>query len=348
MPASSMAFRMNLKTLAKTLGLSKTTVSRALNGYPEVNEKTRQRVLAVARDIGYRPNPSARNLAIGRTNVIGIIYPMQPGDLGDAMFLDVVNGMTARLARASMDLIIVPVTSPEKLDVYEHLVSDKRVDGLVVGRTRVHDERVAFLARHGLPFIAYGRTQIDQPYAWFDYDNETGIQLATEHLLALGHRRIGFIGAPPELNFAFQRIASFLGTLHSAGIQVNPACLINNALSRRAGYDAMQRLLAMSPRPTAVLVDNHLAGAGAVLALLDAHVALGSEMSVIIWGNMEEVLVGRKISSITQPELNHAGAKIAEMMLALLDGVSPSALQELWRPILTLGETVGPPPDASL
>jgi LacI family transcriptional regulator len=343
MPATSVAVRMNLKTLAKTLGLSKTTVSRALNGYPEVNEKTRQRVLAVARDIGYRPNPSARNLAIGRTNVIGIIYPMLPGDLGDAMFLDVVNGMTGRLAKASMDLIIVPVTSPEKLDVYEHMVRDKRVDGLIVGRTRVHDERIAYLARHGLPFIAYGRTQIDHSYAWFDYDNETGIRLATEHLLSLGHRHIAYIGSPPELNFAFQRIGSFLGTLHSAGIDVNPAYLVNNALSRPAGYHAMQQLLACSPRPTAVLVDNHLAGAGAVFALLDARIAIGSELSLIVWGNMEDVMIGRKISSVTQPDLNRAGIKIAEMMLALLDGAPPSELQELWRPVLLAGETVAAP-----
>lgn len=334
---------MNLKTLAKSLGLSKTTVSRALNGYPEVNEKTRQRVLEVARTIGYRPNPSARNLAIGRTNVIGVVSPLQPGDLGDAMFLEMVTGMTEKLASAGMDLVIVPVPLPEEIGVYEHLVRDKRVDGVVVGRTRVHDQRIDYLARHDMPFVAYGRTHIDRPYAWLDYDNENGVRLATEHLLSLGHRRIGFIGAPPELHFAFQRVSAFFGTLRSAGIEANPAWLVDNALDRRAGYLAMQRLLSCSPRPTAVLVDNHLAGAGAVLALRDAGVAIGSEMSVIVWGNMEDVLVGRKLASIEQPNLKRAGAKIADMMLALLDGTPASRLQELWRPVLVPGDTAGPP-----
>ena len=332
---------MNLKTLAKTLGLSETTVSRALNGYPEVNEKTRQRVLAVARTAGYRPNPSARNLATGRTNVIGIVYPLQPGDLGDAMFLDIVGGMSDALANAGMDLIIAPVSSPNKLDAYEHLVRDKRVDGLVVGRTRVHDERIAYLAGQGMPFVAHGRTEIEQPYAWFDYDNETGIRLAAERLLSLGHTRIGLISAPLELNFATQRRASFLAAMQRAGLEANPAHLAGNALERRAGYQAMQQLLAASPRPSAVIVDNHLAGAGAIRALLDAGVAIGREMSVIVWGSMEDVLIGQKVSVIDQPEPRRAGAKIVDMLLALLDGTPPAQLQELWQPVLVPGETAG-------
>ncbi len=85
---------MNLKSLAIALGMSKTTVSRALNGYPEVNSRTREIVLAAAKKVGYRPNPLARSLAVGRTNVLGMIYPLLPSDLGDSVFLSVVNGMS--------------------------------------------------------------------------------------------------------------------------------------------------------------------------------------------------------------------------------------------------------------
>ncbi|HMC48690.1 MAG TPA: LacI family DNA-binding transcriptional regulator, partial [Caballeronia sp.] len=88
---------MNLKSLANLLGMSKTTVSRALNGYPEVNGHTRERVLNAAKEAGYQANPMARGLAMGRTNVFGIIYPPLPADLGDPMFLDVVSGMSEAL-----------------------------------------------------------------------------------------------------------------------------------------------------------------------------------------------------------------------------------------------------------
>src|SRR3990167_4225893 len=125
---------MNLKNLARTLGISETTVSRALNGYPEVSERTRARVLEAAKAAGYRPNPMARSLAVGRTNVVGIIYPLLPNDLADPMFLDIVGGMSEALEAQQMDLIIAPVSPANEFRSYEHMVRARRVDGLIVGR----------------------------------------------------------------------------------------------------------------------------------------------------------------------------------------------------------------------
>ena len=335
---------MNLKLLAQTLGISETTVSRALNGYPEVSERTREKVLAAAKSAGYRPNPMARSLAVGRTNIVGIIYPLMPTDLGDPMFLNIVGGMSEALEAQRMDLIIAPVSPSNELRSYEHMVRGRRVDGLVVGRTRVHDERINYLAKQGLPFVAHGRTQLKQPYAWFDYDNEAGIRIAVERLLSLGHQRIGLISAPLEMNFARQRMDSFVSTLKAAGLEPDPKYLADNTLDRRTGYQAMQQLLACSPRPSAVIVDNHLSGVGAMRALLDAGVAIGKEMSIIVWGGMEDSLVGYNITTIDQPEPRRAGAKMIEMLLSLLDGTAPGKLQVLWQPVLLPGETVGPCP----
>ncbi len=335
---------MNLKLLAKTLGISETTVSRALNGYPEVSERTREKVLAAAKSAGYRPNPVARSLAVGRTNIVGIIYPLMPTDLGAPRFLNIVGGMSEALEAQRMDLIIAPVSPSNELRSYEHMVRGRRIDGLVVGRTRVHDERIAYLAKQDLPFVAHGRTQLKQPYAWFDYDNEAGIRIAVEHLLSLGHQRIGLVSAPLEMNFARQRMDSFLDTLRAAGLTADPRYLIDSTLDRRTGYQAMQRLLAQSPRPTAVIVDNHLSGVGAIRALLDAGIAIGKDMSIIVWGAMEDSLVGYNVTTIDQPEPRRAGAKMIEMLLSLLDGTAPAKLQVLWQPVLLPGETVGPCP----
>src|SRR3954471_1684439 len=133
---------MNLKSLARTLGISKTTVSRALNGYPEVNVRTRERVLAAAKEAGYEANPMARSLAVGRTNVFGIIYPLLPTDLGDPMFLGVVGGMSEALEKTKRNLIIAPVSPQNELPSYEQMVKGRRVDALVVSRTLVVDERI--------------------------------------------------------------------------------------------------------------------------------------------------------------------------------------------------------------
>jgi LacI family transcriptional regulator len=332
---------MNLKSLARTLGISKTTVSRALNGYPEVNVHTRERVLAAAKEAGYEANPMARSLAVGRTNVFGIIYPLMPSDLGDPMFLGVVGGMSAALEKSKMNLIIAPVSPQNELPSYEQMVRGRRVDGLVVSRTLVHDERIAYLVKKGFPFVAHGRTQLKQAYAWFDYDNEAGIGLACAHLIAHGHRRIALVSAPLELNFACQRKHSFVACMAQAGLAVDPRHLVENTLDRRTGYQAMQELLACAPRPTAVIVDNHLSGVGAVRALLDAGIEIGKDMSVIVWGSIEDSLVGTNVTTIDQPGLSEAGAKMSAMLSALVAGTPPAQLQVLWQPVLLPGATVG-------
>jgi len=333
---------MNLAHLANHLGMSKTTVSRALNGYPEVNVRTRERVLKAAKEVGYQPNPMARSLALGRTNVFGIIYPLLPTDLGDPMFLDVVAGMSAALEEVNKNLIIAPVSPAAEQPAYQQIVRGRRVDGLVVGRTLVRDERIAFLSKAKFPFVAHGRTELNAPYAWFDYDNEAGIRIAMERLLGLGHQRVALISAPLDLNFARQRKDSFVAVLSAAGLNADPRYLIDNTLDRRSGYQAMQQLLACSPRPTAVIVDNHLSGVGAVRALLDAGVEIGKDISVIVWGSMADTLAGAHVTTIDQPCPRKAGARMVEMLLALVDGAPASELHELWQPVLLEGTTVGP------
>jgi LacI family transcriptional regulator len=322
--------------------MSKTTVSRALNGYPEVNVRTRERVLKAAKEVGYQPNPMARSLALGRTNVFGIIYPLLPTDLGDPMFLDVVAGMSAALEEVNKNLIIAPVSPAAEQPAYQQIVRGRRVDGLVVGRTLVRDERIAFLSKVKFPFVAHGRTELNAPYAWFDYDNEAGIRIAMERLLGLGHQRVALISAPLDLNFARQRKDSFVAVLSAAGLNADPRYLIDNTLDRRSGYQAMQQLLGCSPRPTAVIVDNHLSGVGAVRALLDAGVEIGKDISVIVWGSMADTLAGAHVTTIDQPSPRKAGARMVEMLLALADGAPASDLHELWQPVLLEGTTVGP------
>ena len=333
---------MNLAHLANHLGMSKTTVSRALNGYPEVNVRTRERVMKAAKEVGYQPNPMARSLALGRTNVFGIIYPLLASDLGDPMFLDVVAGMSAALEAVSKNLIIAPVSPAAEQPSYQQIVRGRRVDGLVVSRTLVHDERIAFLSKAKFPFVAHGRTELNAPYAWFDYDNEAGIRMAMERLLGLGHQRIALIGAPLELNFARQRKDSFVAAMSAAGLSADPRYLIDNTLDRRSGYQAMQQLLACSPRPTAVVVDNHLSGVGAVRALLDAGIDIGKEISLIVWGNVADTLAGTSVTTIDQPDPHKAGARMVSMLMSLVDGTPASELHELWQPVLLEGSTAGP------
>jgi LacI family transcriptional regulator len=164
--------KVNLKALSDALGLSRTTVSRALNGYDDVSEATRERVMRAARELGYVADPTARRLATGRADTIGIVYPFGAGDLGDPRFGEVVAGVTERLAERNLDFIIAAARPNAELDTYRRLVEGKLVDGLIVARTLVDDPRLAYLRSSAFPYVAYGRTRASEPYAWFDFDNE--------------------------------------------------------------------------------------------------------------------------------------------------------------------------------
>jgi len=336
---------MSLKKIAEELGLSLTTVSRALNGYPEVAEPTRIAVQKAAARLHYRPDARARGLALGRADAVGIVFPITPSDLGDLQFLEVAHAMSERFAQAGMDLLIISATANDELTAYKRAIAGRRVDAFIVARTKVTDDRLELLQSRHMPFVAYGRSaNFAAPYAWFDFDNVAGARMGTERLIKFGHRAIGYLGAPPAYNFAAQRFEGYTGALHSAGLAPRHEAVQRCALDRRSGYAAMQRLLALPEPPTAVLVDNHLAGIGAVHAALHAGCVLGQDLSVIVYDGLgPDSVIRSPITSIDQPTATLVGTLLAELMLARLKGTAPESLQRLRKPALLAGESDGPP-----
>ncbi|GGP23695.1 substrate-binding domain-containing protein [Silvimonas iriomotensis] len=335
---------MNLRELAAHLQLSPTTVSRALNGFPEVNAETRERVVEAAARLGYRANTVARRLATGKTDSIGIIYPFEPSDLGDPVFLDIIAGITERLGEAAMDLVIVSAAQENELETYQRVVSGGRVDGLIVARTEVNDARLQYLQERNFPFVAHGRSDLARPYAWFDYDNEYGMRLAVDRLTELGHQHIALISAPLSLNFAAQRRRGYLVGLNAGGVQVEPEFMISCGLSPAEGAAAMNRLLAMPQRPTAVVVDNNVSAVGVMSALRQSGLHPGEDISVIVFGGLPTLLAdSMTVSAVMQPRARQAGRTLADLMLGSLAGHDAQSLTALWKPELVSGNTDLPP-----
>lgn len=337
---------MDLKQLSAKLGLSPTTVSRALNGYSDVSERTRQRVIEAAREAGYQPNLMARRLALGKADAIGIVHPTGAGHLGDPRFLEVVDGLTERFAAEQMDLLIASARPADEIATYERLLRGRRVDGFIVPHTRCSDPRIDYLEQCGAPFVAYGRTGDPSGYAWFDFDNAAGTRLAVQRLVGLGHRRIGYVHAPLELNFARQRHEGYVQGLREAGLSFEPALIVPAGFGRRGGYEAMQALLAASVRPTAMIVDNNLSGVGVVRCLLDARLALPRDLSVIVYDGTpaDSTVLDLQVTAIEQPTPRDAGVKLAELMLGVIEGKPLQELQVLWSPRIAPGNSDGPPP----
>lgn len=340
---------MNLKALSQSLGLSPTTVSRALAGYSDVSAATRERVVEAARLAGYQPDAAARRLATGRADAVGIVYPFHPygaTGLGDPRFVDVVAGISDGLAEAGLDLIIAAARPQTELDTYRRLIANRRVDALVVANTLQDDPRIRFLQEKRFPFLAYGRTRSAQAHAWFDFDNQAGARLAAQRLIGLGHRRIALIHAPLAINFAVQRHVGFCEALRGAGLSPEPALMREVPQSRKDGYEAMRSLLAQPDAPTAVLVDNNLCGLGALRALTDAGLTPGrDEVSLIVYdGVPADIPLPYRVTSVIQPTGDSTGRAIAQLVIGVLAGKPIESLQKLAQPEIGPGDTDGPPP----
>lgn len=335
----------NLKELSNKLGLSQTTVSRALGGYSDVSPTTRERVQQAAAEFGYQPSLAARQVASGRAEAVGIVYSLGTEFLGNPAFLEMLTSLAQRLERSNFDLLLAAAPEHDEMRVYERMVRGRRVDALLVAHTLVDDPRIRWLRESNMPFLAYGRTAQADSIAWFDFDNEAGSRLAVEQLVALGHRRIAYVHSPLEYNFAFQRHAGFVAAMERARLKVDRRMIVGGSLDRRTGYTACQELLALPKRPTAVIVDNNSGGVGMVRALLDAGIAIGSEMSIVVNEGLprDTIFQDLQVAAIVQPTAAETGHTMAEMLLALIGGRTSEPTQVLRQPVFVPGNSIGPP-----
>nr|QIQ10660.1 HTH-type transcriptional regulator RafR [uncultured bacterium] len=336
---------MKLKELANELGLSQTTVSRALNGYPEVSETTRQRVAEAALQHGYRANVSARRLATGRVGAVGLFLPaLASAELGPHTS-EFISGLAARMAREEFDIVVSPLESDDEIPAYRRIINSKRVDAVVISSPKLEDERVRALTEFGLPFVLHGRTSIETPHAWLDIDNEGAFNRATSHLLDLGHRHIAMINGPEGLTFAEHRQRGYREALRKRGVMSDPRYSSFGRFTDEIAFRQTQALLEMTPRPTAILAGSMMTALGAFRAIRAAGLTLGREVSMIAHDDVFPYLNADNMvpsMSTTRSSIRAAGERIGDFVLQLLAGRSAATMHELWPVELVLRESTGP------
>ncbi len=338
---------MRLKELAQHLGLSQTTVSRALNGYPEVKESTRKLVFEAAQRLGYRPNASARRLATGRVGAIGIVL-RGSDELGPHMN-EFLGGLSERLSDQEIDIVLITVSSfEEELAAYRRAAASKKVDAFVLHSPHVRDARVDLLLDLGLPFVLHGRTDVGRPHAWLDIDNQGAIERATSHLLDLGHRRIALINGIRGRTFAEHREVGYRAALDGRGIPVDPALIANAVFTDEVAFRIAQSMLELRPRPTAFIPGSMMTALGIFRAIRQAGLALGRDVSMIAHDDVFPYLNADNMyptMSTTRSSIRAAGVRIAELLMQLIGGKPAHTIHELWPVDLVLRQssTQAPP-----
>jgi LacI family transcriptional regulator len=307
--------RTGLKSLASDLGLSVTTVSRALAGYSDVSAETRRRVVLAAEASNYVPNRAGRMLVSGRSDFIGMLLPVRGDEIIDSYLSEFIVGLSNGLTRRGRDLFLAAVPRGEDdLVVLRHMVDSQRADAVVLYRTFCDDPRVAFLLERRVPFISHGRTLTrDMDYAWFDTDGHAAFAGATRMLVDLGHREFAFFGPVQPYAYAHFRRRGLQDALREAGLELKPERIVTAPAGDGAAVaQAAERLLDATPRPTAILGAKDQFALAIVQAAARRRLSVPGNLSVIGFDDLP-------LAAYAAPPLSTFAQRMVESAEAVAD-----------------------------
>jgi len=334
-----------LKDIAQRTGKSITTVSRALNDYDDVSPKTKALVHRVAEELGYTPNLLAQRLQKHRSDTVGLILPTFGPRFSDPFFSEILAGVGNQAAECGYDLLVSTQAPGEKeLEVYRQKVQGRQVDGFIVVRTRCHDLRIEYLRGAGIPFAVFGRTAGKLDFPFVDEDGVYGMRLVAEHLAGLGHRRIAFIAAPPELMFARHRLEGLREGLAMLGIPLDEDLMVGGDLTQKGGYEQAGRLLDRPDPPTAIATGNDLMALGVMSAAQERGLVVGADLAVTGFDDIPLAEHSHPpLTTVRQP-IYQIGRQVCRMLIQLIRGEELEQQHVILQPSLVVRRSCGSTP----
>ncbi len=338
---------MSIVALAKDLGISVGTVSRALNGYEDVSEATRQRVFARVKETGYRPNPGARRLKTGKTSAIGVVLPAASteGQILDATYSSLLGGVALEVEKEGYHLhaTLQARQDPEvEAGLYENFIRGGWVDAILIVRTRIRDPRIALAHKNHVPFVTYGRSDTTKPYSWVDTDNEKAFYLATRRQFEFGHQRIALLNAPAEFFFARLRQQGYERAFGEKGIAPDKALMVQGDMSEKSGYNLCRALLERRQPPTSFVCATDTIAVGAIAACRERGLKVGSQVSVMGYGNSNASAYSDPPLTTIEHQVFENGRHIGQTLLRLLKGEAPQNFHYLEPVVLVPRGSDGP------
>lgn len=277
--------RATILDIARKLGLSAMTVSRALNDKPEVNERTKQRVLRCAADVGYQAHRWARSLVTRRSSIIGVVIP----DIAHSFFAEITFGIESVIDPAGYDILLCHSRAdPEKEEAEIHMLVGSCVDGLIVASEQSENSPELFseLKERRIPFVLVDRFFPAANFTSVRTDDRAVGRIATRHLIDLGHKRIAHIQGP-AVSTASIRYRGYLDALKAARMAVNEDWIVAGDFYIESGREAMKKLLKLAAPPTGVFAANDPMAIGAIYACREAGLRVPEDVSIMGAGNIE-------------------------------------------------------------
>ena len=319
------------RQIAEESGVSRTTVSLVLNDVPDVriSPETRQRIIEVARRLNYYPDAAARTLVSGRTHTIGFVLCQSPDRVfADAFLPEVLRGVGDAVQENGFRVLIHSVEDVTAPEAYIGLVREKHTDGIILSGPRSDDEQLPRLKAEGFPMVLLGQLPgSDIPFV--DVDNVDAARQAVEHLVGLGHRRIGIItNAPLEYTAARDRLAGYRQALEKAGLVFDEGLVRYGDFREESGCVAMNQLLDLPEPPTAVFVACDLVAFGALVAIKERGLTIPDDIALVGFDDVPLAhYVDPPLTTVRLPayELGYRAA----MLLTQLIGGEPVEKREI-------------------
>jgi LacI family transcriptional regulator len=329
-----------LKTIAFMTGLGVTTVSRALKDAPDIALETRRRVQLVARQIGYRPNRAGVRLRTGKTNVISLILDTDEQLMG--FISDIISGISGHLANTPYHLIVTPYSRrSDPMAPVRYVVETGSADGIIFSRLEPDDPRVRYLTENGFPFVAHGRTAMDIGHAFHDFDNEAFARLAVRRLAAAGRRRLALLGPPSRLTYHHHTLNGFREGLAETGATEALFTHVDIDQSIDTIRAETRALLERDPRPDGFVCSSAAAALALVAGAEDAGFKTGYDYDIVSKQSANILQLFRNEIFVVNEDFRRAGAELARIVLALIDGAEPASLQSMHVPDRVLGSGAG-------
>jgi len=316
--------KLTIRQIAELAGVSRSTVSRVINDHPNVSPETREQVLRVVTETGFRPDPIARSLSSRRASIIGLVIPLAIQSLfEDPFFARLMQGISQGCNMHEYTLALFLLHSlEEEARLYPRISRRQFLDGVIVTATQDRDPLIPQLLANRVPFVLHGRHE-DPRVSFVEVDNVAGAYTAVTHLVRLGRRRIALITGPSGSLAAEDRKRGYLNALLERRVPVEEGLILHGDFTETSSYQAMQRLL--PHEPDAVFVASDSMALGALRALRDAGKRVPDEVAVVGFDDMPQAATADPpLTTIRQP-IQQTGVLAVEMLIDILEnGADPA------------------------
>lgn len=338
-----------IRDVAEHAGVSVGTVSNVLNGSSLVRDETRQRVLQVIEALNYHPKAAARSLSTQRANTLGMIRTELRPDSStlesDPFTLELIAEISSAAARDYFGLTFwtVPV-GPSEMELYERVVGGRQVDGLILFAPRRNDPRIDYLKAVKFPFVLFGQYEDTEALHWIDVDGTHGVELAVDHLASLRHTRIAYLSLPVEQQLAQRRWEGFVAGMRKHNLTIDSSLVVEGDFSEVSGYRCTRLLLDRPEPPTAIVCSNDRMAFGAMRAIQEHGLVVGSDVSVV---GFDDLTISRHshppLTTLYQP-IREIGQLLYQLLQALINDQPVEGLSgQLIKPVLRVRESTGRP-----